>query len=197
MLKYYLRGLGIGIVVTTLILTVVFRLKGKPSDSEIKERASKLGMVMAETTPDSIFDKTTSDDENGTKAVSKETTAAGDEKLPTEKQTPEPTAEKQTPEPDTEAQTPEQTTEEPPAPTEKEPETDPPVPVNTAVIEIVSGMYSEAVSRRLSEAGIIPSAADFNLYLENNGYSERIRVGTFSVSSDMSYEQLARLITGN
>ncbi len=52
MLKYYLRGLGIGIVVTTIILTIVFNIRGKLSDSEIKERASKLGMVMAQTTED-------------------------------------------------------------------------------------------------------------------------------------------------
>lgn len=202
MLKYYLRGLGIGIVVTTLILTVVFNLRGKLSDSEIKERAAKLGMVMPESTADSIFDKTTSDKENQTpdkttadeQPDDKETTP----EPTTEEQTPEPTAEEQTPEPTTEEQTTEPTTPEPtteeqtPEPTTEEP----PAPVvNSVNIEIRSGMYSEAVSRLLFESGIIPNSAEFNLYLENNGYAERIAVGTFTVSSDMSYEQLARIIT--
>ena len=194
MLKYYLRGLGIGIVVTTLILTVVFNLRGKLSDSEIKERAANLGMVMPESTADSIFDKTTSDKENQTPD---KTTA--DEQPDDKETTPEPTTEEQTPEPTAEEQTPEPTTEEQTTePTTPEPTTEeqPPVPVvNSVNIEIRSGMYSEAVSRLLFESGIIPNSAEFNLYLENYGYAERIAVGTFTVSSDMSYEQLARIIT--
>lgn len=203
MLKYYLRGLGIGIVVTTLILTVVFNLKGKLSDSEIKERAAKLGMIMPESTEDSIFDKTTSDKENQTPDKTTADKHSSDrETTPeptTEEQTPEPTAEEQTPEPTDEEQTTEPTTPEPtteeqtPEPTTEEL---PPVPVvNSVSIEIRSGMYSEAVSRLLFESGIIPNAAEFNLYLENNGYAERIATGSFTVSSDMSYEQLARIIT--
>lgn len=204
MLKYYLRGLGIGIVVTTLILTVVFNLRGKLSDSQIKERAAKLGMIMPESTEDSIFDKTTSDKENQTPdkttadehLTDKETTP----EPTTEEQTPEPTAEEQTPEPTDEEQTTEPTTPEPtteeqtPEPTTEEQPPEPPV-VNSVSIEIRSGMYSEAVSRLLFESGIIPNAAEFNLYLENNGYAERIATGSFTVSSDMSYEQLARIIT--
>lgn len=207
MLKYYLRGLGIGIIVTTLILTVVFNLKGKLSDSEIKERAAKLGMVMAETTEDSIFDKTSSDKENETQTKPAESessdkeTAGGKENEEStpgkseEDTTPEQTTEAPTSEPETEtpAPTTEEATTEAPTP---EPATEAPVPsVISASIEIKSGMYSEAVSRLLFESGIVPNAAEFNLYLENNGYAERISTGTFKVSSDMSYEQLARIIT--
>ena len=45
-LKYYLRGLGIGIIVTALILG--FSVGGKEktlSNEEIKERAKELGMT--------------------------------------------------------------------------------------------------------------------------------------------------------
>ena len=48
-LKYYLRGLGIGIIVTTLVLMVAFSgKKEKLSDQEIMQRAEQLGMVMAD-----------------------------------------------------------------------------------------------------------------------------------------------------
>ena len=48
-LKYYLRGLGIGIIVTTVILAVSFSKKEiKMSDEEIMARAAQLGMVMQE-----------------------------------------------------------------------------------------------------------------------------------------------------
>lgn len=45
-LKYYLRGLGIGIVMTALIMGISAAGKNKPlSDSEIIERAKALGMT--------------------------------------------------------------------------------------------------------------------------------------------------------
>jgi hypothetical protein len=46
-LKYYLRGLGIGIILTTLILTIS-RVNHKMSDQEIINKAMELGMVMKE-----------------------------------------------------------------------------------------------------------------------------------------------------
>lgn len=46
-LKYYLRGLGVGIVVTALIMGIAAGVdsKEKLSDNEIRERAKELGMV--------------------------------------------------------------------------------------------------------------------------------------------------------
>lgn len=44
-LKYYLRGLGIGIIVTALIMGIVAGGKEKLSNAEIRERAKALGMV--------------------------------------------------------------------------------------------------------------------------------------------------------
>ena len=46
-LKYYLRGLGIGIIVTTILLMIAFALhKPTMSDADIIARAKQLGMVM-------------------------------------------------------------------------------------------------------------------------------------------------------
>lgn len=44
-LKFYLRGLGIGIVVTALIMGITSGGKEKLSNAEIRERAKALGMV--------------------------------------------------------------------------------------------------------------------------------------------------------
>ena len=45
-LKYYLRGLGIGILVTSIIMGIALSHgKQEMSDEEIMERASELGMV--------------------------------------------------------------------------------------------------------------------------------------------------------
>lgn len=44
-LRYYLRGLGIGIIVTALLMGFVTREKLPLTDAEIKARARELGMV--------------------------------------------------------------------------------------------------------------------------------------------------------
>jgi hypothetical protein len=54
-LKYYLRGLGIGIILTTLILTIS-RVNHKMSDQEIINKAMELGMVMKEDPKGNLYD---------------------------------------------------------------------------------------------------------------------------------------------
>ncbi len=44
-LRYYLRGLGIGILVTAMIFTIIPGEKETLSDAEIRKRAEELGMV--------------------------------------------------------------------------------------------------------------------------------------------------------
>ena len=69
-LKYYLRGLGIGIIVTTVILAVSFSKKEiKMSDEEIMARAAQLGMVMQETETTEQGD--TEQDPDGTDRIRK------------------------------------------------------------------------------------------------------------------------------
>jgi hypothetical protein len=46
-LKYYLRGLGIGIIVTTLIFAISIKSRGGiMTDDRVIERAKELGMVI-------------------------------------------------------------------------------------------------------------------------------------------------------
>ncbi len=47
-LKYYLRGVGVGIVVATLILMISFSLKPGMSDEQVMKRARQLGMITQE-----------------------------------------------------------------------------------------------------------------------------------------------------
>ena len=179
-LKYYLRGLGVGIVVTAVILTIANHLGNKMSDEDIIKRAAKLGMVMKE--DESLFPPT-----------EPETT------------TPEPTSPSPT-EQDTTAvkpAEPETTTPEPTTPVPTEPETTTPVPaepqtsgvvIHTAKITVTSGMYSEAVSQRLEEAGIVKNWREFNEYLTSNGYAERLQTGTHSFNSEMDFNEIAEIL---
>lgn len=179
-LKYYLRGLGIGIVVTAVILTIANHLGNKMSDEDIIKRAAKLGMVMKE--DESLFPPT-----------EPETT------------TPEPTSPSPA-EQDTTAvkpAEPETTTPETTTPVPTEPETTTPVPaepqtsgivIHTATITVTSGMYSEAVSQKLEEAGIVKNWREFNEYLTSNGYAERLQTGTHSFNSEMDFKEIAEIL---
>lgn len=172
-LKYYLRGLGIGILVTAAILTIVYHTKGSMSDSQIMKRAAQLGMVMASTEDDTLFAQTTQVDttieETGTISVEETTTVVETTEAVTEASTEKPTE----------------------APTEAPTE---PAAAET-VLTISPGMYSESVSAELVRLGIITNQKEFNSYLVNNGYAECIQTGDFKIKADMSYDEIARIIT--
>ena len=161
-LKYYLRGLGIGILVTAAILTIVYLTKGSMSDSQIMKRAAQLGMVMASTEDDTLFAQTTQVDttigETGTISVEETTTVVETTEAVTEASTEEPA-------------------------------------VAEAVLTISPGMNSESVSAELVRLGIITNQKEFNSYLVNNGYAECIQTGDFKIKADMSYDEIARIIT--
>lgn len=172
-LKYYLRGLGIGILVTAAILTIVYHTKGSMSDSQIMKRAAQLGMVMASTEEDTLFAQTTqvntTIEETGTISVEETTTVVETTEAVTEAPTEKPT---------------EAPTKAPTEPAAAE-----------AVLTISPGMYSESVSAELVRLGIITNQKEFNSYLVNNGYAERIQTGDFKIKADMSYDEIARIIT--
>ena len=194
-LKYYLRGLGMGIVMTALILTVSHCTRRKISDSEIIKRAEALGMVMA-TDDDFLNTETTPTDKETTETSTEESTT----EVPTEEPTTEAPTEETTTESPTEESTTETPTEEPTteAPTE-EPTTQEPTTVEPSVVELTftveRGMYSEAVTRILVQGGIVANEAEFNQYLSDTGYDEKIQTGVFTVNSEMSYEQIAKIIS--
>ncbi len=54
--KYYLRGAGIGVIVSTVILSVTFLFHDNMSDAEVIQRAMELGMVMEEGTKGTLAD---------------------------------------------------------------------------------------------------------------------------------------------
>lgn len=82
-LKYYLRGLGVGIVLTAVIMGVVLgRKESDISDEEVIRRAKQLGMVEAESTLSSYNDSAKSAeviDEANDSSSDKKVDQAGEE----------------------------------------------------------------------------------------------------------------------
>ena len=212
-LKYYLRGLGIGMAVTALILGISFSgRQGQEAqtltDEQIRERASELGMVdsseltLAElqnsAQPQTTMEpevteepKPTTEPEN---TIEPETTTE-----PKATAEPETTTEpKATAEPETTAEL-EMTTEsemttEPEATEEPELITAPEQSQTT--ITIKKGSDSGSVSRMFYEAGLVENAKAFDNYLCNNGYSRSINPGIYEIAPGTSEEEIAKIITG-
>jgi len=172
-IKYYLRGLGVGLVVATVILAIAYRIND--SKTNIIEQARELGMVF----PSEITEASSEDDTSFDTTLEESTNDTSLEDT-TEDASLEDTTEEDT-----------TTTEE----TSTEEATTTTVAVVTGQITITSSMGSESVSQALKNAGIISDWSDFNNYLINNGYAQRIQNGTFTVNSGMSYKEIAELIS--
>ena len=218
-LKYYLRGLGIGMAVTALILGISFSgRQGQEAqtltDEQIRERASELGMVdsseltlaalqnsaQSQTTMEPEVteeSKLTTDPETTTEpeaTAEPETTTEPEATAEPEMTTkPEVTAEPEmTTKPETTAE-PEMTTK--PEAT-KEPELITAPEQSQTTITIKKGSDSGSVSRVLYEAGLVENAKAFDNYLCNNGYSRSINPGIYEIAPGTSEEEIAKIITG-
>ena len=196
-LKYYLRGLGIGMAVTALILGISFSgRQGQEAqtltDEQIRERASELGMVdSSELTLAALASSAAQTPEAAAEPeMTTEPEATAEPETTTE---PEATAEpKMTTEPEATAE-PEMTTE--PEATE-EPELTTAPEQSQTTITIKKGSDSGSVSRMLYEAGLVENAKAFDNYLCNNGYSRSINPGIYEIAPGTSEEEIAKIITG-
>lgn len=181
--KYFLRGLGTGIIFATVVCVVAFYTSDSKavSDKEVIERAKELGMVEKKDSVKDLFasESTTEDNEKNSE---KESVT---ELQTTEEQTIEDKTELQTTEVVTEEQTTEMKTE-----TEVDDNTK-----RTVEITIKGGMSSYPVCQRLQDLGVIEDALDFDNYLIQHGYANRIRVGTHTLTIGMTYEEIAIAIS--
>lgn len=203
-LKYYLRGLGIGMIVTALILGISFSNRQDQTsqimtDDQIRERAAELGMVDSSELTLAALQNSAKQPTEGTPEETTQTQEQNN--IEAEPETTVPAETQATAEPET-TQEPEATAEPEPektaAPeTTAEPEvTEAPQRTQTASITIQRGDDSGSASRRLYEAGLVENAKAFDNYLCNNGYSRSINPGTYEIAPGTSEEEIAKIITG-
>lgn len=206
-LKYYLRGLGIGMAVTALILGISFSgRQGQEAqtltDEQIRERASELGMVDSSELTLAALQNSAQPQTTMEPEVTEEPKPTTEPENTTE---PEATAEletttepKATTEPETTAElemaTESETTTEPE--TTEEPELITAPEQSQTTITIKKGSDSGSVSRMFYEAGLVENAKAFDNYLCNNGYSRSINPGIYEIAPGTSEEEIAKIITG-
>ena len=186
-LKYYLRGLGIGIIVTTLILMIAGAgQKEELTDAQIIERAKELGMVMensGSTLSDEMDSESEQADESETALESKENEPSADDGQTVDgEQTAAPDEaasvgqEGQTPEDDA---IPEQTYN-----VQQEP----------YKLAVNAGEVCRQVCDELQENGLIDNSENFRKYLSQAGYANQIQPGNFEIAYGLSYEEIAQIL---
>lgn len=219
-LKYYLRGLGIGIIVTTIILAISFSTRDvEMSDEEVIARARQLGMVMQEETEQNQTEETQADDGEHnmttvpeTEQMSVDSTEISAEQLleqVTEPDTEPATEEK--PVADTEPATEEKpvadtepVTEEKPV-ADTEPATEEKTVADTAAstgvkkegtyrLLIKKGDVCRVVCEELAAAGIISDAEAFRKYLFEIGYASMMGVGEYDIPYGLTREEVAEIL---
>ena len=208
-LKYYLRGLGIGVFVSVLIVGLASG-RQKMTDEEIIARAKELGMVESMVLSNMNNPQQGSVSAGNGQVNSTEETEP-EQTLPIESEPIESEPVESEPietepvesEPVKTEPTETQPVETEPAetePVETEPiETEPveTTPVGeTVTITIRSGESSVTVSKTLEAAGLVENASAYDRFLCENGYDRKIRVGSYEIPVGASEEEIAEIIAG-
>lgn len=188
-LKYYLRGLGMGILFATVVMMVAGAFhRGGLTDDQIIKEAQKLGMVMKD-----------SEDKNGLWGPKDETESENSEDSPADNQKP---SENETPsdsqkpsesETASDSQIPSDTqnSENTQQPSENQTQSEAPEYVT---IKINKNDTATSICEKLYTAGVIDNSEDFHNYLKEKAYTKVIRGGTFEVPKGATFEEICEII---
>lgn len=190
-LKYYLRGIGIGLIVTTVVMMIAFMIHKDQllSDDEIRERAAELGMVM----PDEIGGRDTLSSNNAQPETLDADPAESEDASKEDSKAQDAVSDEESEQQDTDQKNSDKKNQ-----TENDDAgNDKPEPEVTEQVElsIVGGEYSDIVSEKLRKAGLIEDAEDFNKYLAAGGYDNLIQPGTYTIPVGADYDTIIQIIT--
>lgn len=168
--RYFLRGLGTGIVFAAIIFVIAYNGKGNQlSDDEIIKRAKSLGMVEADDQIGMLIEEQNKSTEQTSQSASQKD----------DKKTEQPASLED------DKDVAEATTEH------KEESTE----IEEFELVVNSGTSSYPVCQQLESFGLIDNAEEFDNYLIENGYANRISVGTHILRKGMTKEEIAIAIS--
>ena len=215
-LKYYLRGLGVGIVVTSLILGIgLGSRKETLSNEEIKERARTLGMVEESIT---VAEAAAQKEEEAQEAEvtvtpvpeenaegDAETIVSAEPEVSSEPAVSTGAAPEASEKPNVSAAS------EPAASTAAEAGATPEAGVKPVAdeaeedsgtapakeivdITINPGEGSYVISQKLEQSGLVDDATEYDAYLCDNGYHTKLRAGVHKIPMGSTREEIAKLL---
>ncbi len=186
-LKYYLRGLGIGIICTAIIMGIALSGSKKETltDTEIIERARLLGMVMEEDTeePDDTNSSDVRNPINEKKKDVKDKESGNSEETETEDKQEKEEQKSKEDKPENE---PKSQTEGTGSKSQE-----------MVQIEIKTGEYSDVISQKLFQAGLISDAEGFNRYLTQKGADDSLSVGVYQIPKGATQDEIIQILQEN
>jgi len=210
-LKYYLRGLGIGIAVTALVLTLAGGGKESLTDEEIIARAKELGMVESVTLSQLADDNTSeevsedisemSSEEDSENAISEGEDASlvtSEEAEVSEEIVSENTEGTSDTETSEETDSEENTSEsdsEVTSEANSESQTSEIID-EYVIVEVGAGDGSDTVSRKLEALGMVEDAMMYDDFLCANGYDKILQTGKHEIPRTADWDMIAEILAG-
>lgn len=184
-LKYYLRGIGVGIVITTFLFMILLSFN--------KNNEEQLNTVIGDTESKTVAEYENGESNQADITKPEETPQPNPDVLPEE--TPQPNPDVlpvEEPQP-----------EEPQQPNsdvlpEETPQPEEPNPADSSEkvrFVISGGEYSDVICRKLKEAGLIDDAEEYNKFLVEEDYDNYINPGVYDIPKNATYEEIAVLLT--
>lgn len=196
-LKYYLRGAGIGFIVSAILFAVFLTAldwgprQGHVSNQEATEE-SMIGDTVKEAEEKKKVEEQLLEETQEVKEVDTNVDTAKPDDIPNSEEKVEEKPEVKFP---TQTKTDEEVK---PATNNNTDENTKPADdkkvTGNVKFSIKDGEASNTVANNLQSLGLVDDAKAFDQFLSENGYDHRLRTGEFNISTGMSYKELAELL---
>ena len=205
-LKYYLRGLGLGIVITALLLGVTSRgRKAEPTEAEIITKAKELGMIEASELAQYVEEAKLDTEKKLRAELEKETFARIEEEFKAELEKEKEASSGQADQTGDGSLTgdnadgagngsPDETGDGTAGDGQTADTEEAPEPVEFTIHE---GELPKEVCIRLEQQGLVESASEFEKFLKGKGYDRSIVAMNYKIPAGADAEKIARIITGH
>lgn len=178
-LKYYLRGLGLGIIFAVIIMMIGFHgNKQSMSDTEIIEKAKTLGMVEAKNISGTVADEYNSEKTDSSAANSDDSSQKAETEQDSQIQ------DSQTAQEDTQ-----------PAADAKQETVEPQDAVTTYTISVTSQDTCRTIAEKLKALNLVDDAEQFRIYMGQKGADHFIADGEHVIPQGASYDDIITILT--
>lgn len=196
-LRYFIRGLGMGIVFTAIVMSLSLQAsrsriirENALTKEEIMEKAMGYGMIM------NASDDTTSVEQNDSSKEEQSQEKNQDEKEEQEAKDEQDAEDDQLKESNNDDQ---QNNKDGNDKVESDMDSTKDkgmiISIDYTPIKITSGMTATSVGKLLNEKGVIEDIDEFRIYMSEQGYSSKILVGEYLIPLDATYKKIADIIT--
>lgn len=176
--KYYLRGVGIGILFSTIVLMVAFgAYDSSASDLDIVERAKEMGMIWPEEeqlTEGAMNSEVISDEEDSKIQDNKVQNTNGQNNEPQDDKILQDNVNNASEDS-----------------LVYNPISDSP---DEVLITVESGDVCRTIAEKLAEEGLVDDAESFRKYMGANNYAKSLHAGEFLIQKNLSYEEIAQIL---